>query len=96
MSEEKLFNQEYQNFCVGDIVQEKWVFTYHEEKRMTGVIAASVEKFYEFFYPSDPLYVVQDKIRVFWFSHGFVEELPGDMVNLLSRAEHKDEKVQSR
>jgi len=93
VSEEKIFNEEYQKFCVGDIAQEKWLFTYHEGIRMTGVIVAVAEKFYEFLYPNDPLYVVQDKIRVFWFSHGFVEELSGDMVDTLSRVNNEDKKV---
>ncbi len=93
MSKEQLPNKDYQNFCVGDIVQEKSIFTYHEGIQMTGVIVAVVEKFYEFFYPGDPLYVIQDKIRVFWFSHGFIEELSGDMVSIISKAHHESKKV---
>ena len=93
MSQKESFDYKYQDFCVGDIVQEKWLFTYHEDIRMTGVIVADVKKHYEFFYPGDPLYVIQDKIRVFWFSHGFVEELSGDMVNIISKAHDETKKI---
>tara|TARA_B100001769_G_C22000549_1_gene537685 strand:+ start:754 stop:1032 length:279 start_codon:yes stop_codon:yes gene_type:complete len=81
---------EYKSFLVGDIVRERELFTYFDDTQMTGIVIAVYPKFYKYFddFP-ETTKVIQDKIKVFWFSPSFVEELSGDMIILVSRVENE-------
>jgi hypothetical protein len=89
-----LFDLSYRGFYVGDIVQEHDLFTYFENERMTGMVI-EIEKNYYSFFQSLPQeqQIIQDKVKVYWFSYGFMEELSGDLLVLVSRAENEREKI---
>ena len=84
-----LFKNKYVSFSVGDIVQENWHFTYFENEVMTGIVLSVISNFYHYGFDKDTI-AVHDKIKVYWISHGFTEELSGDMVHILSRVDNEE------
>ena len=71
-------------YYVGDIVRETEIMAYHPDGPMTGVVIGIQRNFFQFGPggPDDDLF--QDKLTIFWFKLKFVEELPSDLVYLIS------------
>lgn len=93
-NESNMYDHSYKGFCVGDIVQEHEFFTYFENERMTGIIVEIEKKYYNFFQSlSKEHHIIQDKVKVYWFSYGFMEELSGDMLMLISRVQNENKKI---
>lgn len=76
-------NYEYFRFEIGDIVREDAVIAWAHKSPLMGVVIKIRRKYYKFFYSAD--YASQDRLTILWFTDPYVEQLPSDLVTLVSR-----------
>jgi len=75
---------QYIKYDVGDIVCETEIMAYHPKGPMVGIVISITRRYFHFsgHGPEDTFF--QDKLTIFWFKLRFVEELPADLVYLIS------------
>jgi hypothetical protein len=74
----------YFRFELGDIIRENEVIAFYDESPMLGIVIDIKRSYYIFSHDEDPEY--HDKLTIMWISRLFVEELPSELVHLVSRA----------
>ncbi len=71
------------HFEIGDIVEENEVIAWYDDSPLKGIVIKIQRDYYHFF--SEIAILGQDRLTIMWFSTGIVEELPSDLVTLVSR-----------
>lgn len=77
----------YFRFEIGDIVKEDELIVFWDEHPLIGIVIDIERRAYWLPYDKDEIY--QDRLTVLWLRKPFVENIPSDLVILVSRAQHE-------
>ena len=80
---------QYFRFEIGDIVKEDELIIFWDDHPLIGIVIDIERQAYWFSYNTDEIY--QDRLTILWLRRTFVEQIPSDLVLLVSRVTHGSE-----
>ncbi len=79
----------YFRFEIGDIVKEDELIVFWDKGPLIGLVINVEREVYWFAYSDDSIY--QDRLTILWFKEPYVEQLPSDLVLLVSRVDYRSD-----
>ena len=73
-------------FHIGDIVRENEIIAHYEKSPMIGIVIDVERACYTFNGIDEGEMIVEDKLTIYWPQMGFIEDLPAELVHLISRS----------